>query len=126
MDAHHLASTGGYKMVGGGVYEGQIHRRIRDLEEQVEALKEQNTTLLALPPTTTDQPADPADVAAHNTFDASLLKTVETRLEAKIEASAANAVNAAVQKFEQMIIAHRQEVQTMTKMAHPPTPPRPT
>ena len=126
MDTHHLASTGCYKMAGGGIYEGQISRRIRDLEEQVTALKEQNATLLAQPPSTTDQPADPADVAAHNTFDASLLQTVETRLEAKIEASAANAVNAAVQKFEQMIIAHRQEVQTMTKMAHPPTPPRPT
>ena len=126
MDAHHLASTGGYKMAGGGVYEGQIHRRIRDLEAQVEALKEQNATLLALPPTSTDQPTSVADVAAPATFDASLLQTVETRLEAKIEASAANAVNAAVQKFEQMIVAHQQEVRTMTKVAHPPTPTRPT
>ena len=126
MDAHHLASTGGYKMAGGGVYEGQIHRRIRDLEEQVEALKEQNATLLALPPTSADPPTSVADVAAPTTFDASLLQTVETRLEAKIEVSAANAVNAAVQKFEQMIVAHQQEVCTMAKVAHPPTPTRPT
>ena len=112
-------------MAGGGVYEGQIHRRIRDLEEQVEALKEQNATLLALPPTSADQPTSLADVAAPATFDASLLQTVETRLEAKIEASAANAVNAAVQKFEQTIVAHQQEVRTMAKVAHPPTPTRP-
>lgn len=50
-------------------------------------------------------PASADDLAAHTHSDASLLQTVEARLEAKIEACAANALSEAFKKFESMIVA---------------------
>jgi hypothetical protein len=116
-----MAYTGEYTQRDGTVIESELLEKVRELEAKVATLQEQNKTL---------QEGSPS---LETIGDASLLKTVETRLEGKIEAAMeacthkvtekVNArLNEAIQMFESHIKAKREEENTKRVQTNPPPP----
>ncbi len=134
---HRLADEGGYKTRLGEVCEGKIGQKVKALEQEVTALQEKIKALEA------QGRADPgptieADLPGGNANgDASILNTVEARLEAKIEAAmeastviVADTMNArfdaALKLFEGYITRQRKDEEAARVQRNPPAPPKPS
>ena len=114
MYAHRLADTGGYTTRDGTVYVSEMWDKVHALERKVKDLQAQNDALREKEKAQPEHNTEADTPGPQDIGDATLLQTVEARLEAKMEASTAQVeekFNArftdAIKMFEGLIKAQR-------------------
>ena len=134
---HRLADEGGYKTRLGEVCEGKIGQKVKALEQEVTTLQEKINALEAQGRATPEPTKEAGVPDSSATGDASLIQTVEARLEAKIEAAmeastviVADTMNArfdaALKLFEGYVTRRREDEEAARVQRNPPAPPKPS
>ena len=86
MYAHRLADTGGYTTRDGTLYVSEMWDKVHALERKVKDLQAQNDALREKEKAQPEHNTEADTPGPQEIGDATLLQTVEARLEAKMEA----------------------------------------